>query len=85
MMTQSVGVPLISEMPLADFAHTQWIIQRQRMRHSGLVNFWRHDPQVIGKRSRDFLAGSKSRRVNAVVIGDENTHYIRSIFVIPPM
>src|SRR6266851_2270914 len=45
------------------------------MRHTGLIAFWRDDPHFIGKRARDFFAGGKPRRMNAVVIGDENTHY----------
>ena len=85
MMTQSVGVPFDREMPLADFAQAQRIVQRQRMRHAGLIGFRRHDPDVVGQRARDFFASLEARRVDAVVIGDENTHYFFSIFVMPPI
>ena len=55
------------------------------MRHAGLVGLRRHDPDLVGQRARDFLAGFEARRVDAVVIGDEDTHYAFSIFVMPPM
>ena len=85
MMTQSVGVPLIakcrsptSRIRSGSFNDSECDTPDWSISGATIHN-------VIGKRTRDFLAGSKSRRVNAVVIGDENTHYIRSIFVIPPM
>ena len=74
------------EMPFADLAHAQRIIQRQRMRYAGLIRFRCHDPHFIGKRTRNFLAGGKPRRMNAVVIGDENTHYARfNLWSMPPI
>ena len=85
MITQSVGVPLTAKCLSADFAQAQRIVQRQRMRHAGLVAFRRHDPDIVGQCARDFLAGVEPRRMDAVVIGDEDTHYARSIFVIPPI
>ena len=45
----------------------------------------RHDPDVVGQSACDFFAGLKARRVDAVVIGDEDTHYFFSIFVMPPI
>src|SRR5476649_800695 len=44
------------------------------MRHAGLVGLRRHDPYVVGQRARDFLAGFKARRMNAVIIGDQDAH-----------
>jgi len=59
-------------MALTDFPHAQGIVQRQRMRHTGLIDFWRHDPDVVGKRARNFFTSGEPRRMNAVVIGNEN-------------
>src|SRR5664279_2661773 len=47
------------------------------MRHAGLVAFRRHDPDLVRQFARDFFAGLKSRRVDAVVVGDEDTHVTR--------
>src|SRR5438046_10371752 len=44
------------------------------MRNSGLIDFRRHDPHFAGKRASDLLAGDEPRRVDAIIIGDENTH-----------
>ncbi len=72
-------------MALADLAHAQRIIQRERMRHAGLIDFRRDDPDFVGKSACNFQAGRQSRRMNAVVVGDENTHYVRSIVFRPPI
>ncbi len=52
MMTQSVGVPRTAKVPRADFAQAQRIVQRQRMRHAGLIEFGRHHPDVVGQSAR---------------------------------
>jgi hypothetical protein len=72
MMTQSVGVH--REMPRADLAQAQRIVQRQRMRHAGLVELRRDNPDVIGQRARDLLQDLEAGGVDAVVVGAENAH-----------
>src|SRR3954451_4375757 len=61
-------------MPRADLAQTQWIVKRQRMRNTGLVELRRDHPDVVGQFARDLLDDLQPRRVNAVVIGTENPH-----------
>ncbi len=61
------------EMPLAHFAQSQRIVERQRMRHARLIGLRRHDPDVVRQSARDCLAGIEARRMDAVVIGDEDT------------
>ena len=43
--------------PLVDFAQAQRIVERQRMRHAGLIGLGCYDPDVVGQSARDFLAG----------------------------
>ena len=85
MMTQSVGVPFTAIAPLADLAQAQRIVERERMRHAGLVGLRRDDPDVVGQLARDLLADLEARRVDAVVVGDEDAHYFFSIFLTPPI
>src|SRR4029079_1118136 len=73
------------KMTLADLAHAQRIIQREGMRYAGLIDLRRDDPHFIGKTACYFQAGRQPRRVNAVVVRDENTHYVRSIVFRPPI
>src|SRR6185437_5081585 len=68
------------EMPWADFAQPQWVVQRQRMRDAGLVEFWRHNPDVVGQGTGDFLDDLQAGRVDAVVIGAENSHPPERLF-----
>ena len=75
MITQSVGVPLTAKWRGADLAQPQRIVERERMRDARLVEFRRHHPDVVGERARDLARSTSSpRRVNAVVIGDEDAH-----------
>ena len=62
------------EMARADFAQPQRIVQRQRMRDAGLIEFRRHHPDVVGQRARDLLDDLQAGGVDAVVIGAENSH-----------
>ena len=62
------------EAPLAGLAEADRIGERQRMRDAGIVHLRRHDPDVVGKLSRDPLGGIEARRVDAVVVGDEDFH-----------
>ncbi len=55
------------------------------MRHARLVGFRRHDPDVVTQRTRNLLAGIEPRRVDAVVVGDQDAHYAGTIFVTPPI
>jgi hypothetical protein len=63
------------EFVLVDLAQTQRVVERKRMSHAGLVMLRRHDPDIFGKRVSDLLAGIKPRRVNAVVVGDQNAQW----------
>jgi len=53
----------------ADFAQPQRVVQRQRVRHAGLVEFGRNHPDVVGQLLRDLLYNLEARRVDAVVVG----------------
>ena len=55
MMTQSVGVPFTAQMAGRDLAQPQRIVQRQRMRHAGLVRLGRDHPDIVGQGARDRL------------------------------
>ena len=71
--------------PLADLAQPQRIVERERMRHAGLVVLGRDHPDVVGQSLRDLLADFQARRVDAVVVGDKDAHYFFSIFLMPPI
>ena len=85
MMTQSVGVPFT--------AKCRSPTSRKRSGSLSESECDTPDWSVSGatiqmssdSRARDRLAGVEPRRVDAVVIGDEDTHYTRSIVVSPPM
>jgi hypothetical protein len=62
------------EVARTDLAQAQRIVQRQRMRNAGLVKLRRHDPDVIGQRTRYLFDHLQSRGMDAVVIGAENSH-----------
>src|SRR3954453_286477 len=70
-------------MTRADFAQTQGIIQRQRMRNSGLIEFGRHHPDIVGQRPRNLLEDFEPGGVDAVVIGAENSHPLRCLSIEP--
>ena len=55
------------------------------MRDAGLVGFRRHHPYVVGQRAADVGADVEARRVNAVIVGDENTHQFFPITFMPPI
>ena len=85
MITQSVGVPLTAKCLSAT----------SRSRSGSLSDSecdtpdWSLSGATIQTSSdrvaRDFFAGLEARRMDAVVIGDEDAHYARSILVIPPI
>ena len=85
MMTQSVGVPLIAKWRSLISRSRSGSLSESECETPDWSAFRRHDPDVVGKLARDFLASLEARRVDAVVIGDENAHYARSIFVMPPI
>ena len=60
--------------PLADVAQPQRIVQRQRMGDARLVEFRRDDEDVVAQPPRNVLHDLEARRVNAVVIGNEDFH-----------
>src|ERR1700743_3602757 len=50
------------------------------MRDAGLIEFRRHDPDVVGQRSRNFLDNLQAGGMNAVVVGAENSHRLNALF-----
>jgi hypothetical protein len=45
------------------------------MRDTRLIGLRRHDPHIVGNRTRNLLADFQARRVDAVIIRDKDTHY----------
>ena len=74
MMTQSVGVPLHREMARADFAQPQRVAERQRMGDARLVALRRDDRHVVRKLARDRFEQLQALRVDAVVVGEQDSH-----------
>src|SRR6266478_2243499 len=73
------------EMARADFAQPQGIVQRQRMRDAGLIEFRRHYPDVIGQCAGDLLDNLQAGSMDAIVIGTENSHPFKCLVrSIPP-
>src|SRR6187399_2983554 len=68
-------------MARADFAQAQGIVQRQRMRDAGLVLLRRDDPNVVGQPASDLLDDLEARRMDAVVVGAENSHPSKCLLV----
>ena len=68
------------EVARADLAQPQRIVQRQRMRNAGLVELGRHDPDVVGECARDLLDDLQPGRMDAVIIGAENSHPAKALF-----
>src|SRR6202035_4842511 len=62
------------EMTRPDFAQPQGIVQRQRMRDAGLIEFRRHHPDIVGQGARGLRDDLQAGGVDAVVIGAENSH-----------
>ncbi len=60
--------------PLGHLAQPQRVVQRQRMRDAGLVGLGRHDHDVVAEAPGDALQHGEPRRVDAVVVGDEDPH-----------
>src|SRR2546429_1931628 len=44
------------------------------MRDTGLIEFRRHDPDVIGQRADDLLDNLQAGSMDAVVVGAEDSH-----------
>ena len=68
---------LDGEVARPDLAQPQRIIERERMRHAGLVGLRRHHPDVIGQSAGDLFEHLEPAGMHAVVIGDENAHGAR--------
>src|SRR5438067_1739533 len=51
------------------------------MRDAGLIELRRHDPDVVGQRAGDLLDDLQPRRMNAVVVGAENSHPSKCLLV----
>ena len=87
MMTQSEGVPFTAKRFSETWRRRRGSFERQRVRDAGLVALGRHDPDVVGQGPGDALQGFESRRVDAVVVGDQDAHQLfsPSIFSMPPM
>src|SRR5262249_40922019 len=66
------------EATLADFAQPQRIVERERVRDPGLIEFRRDHPDVFGQRAADLGADVEPFRVDAVVVGDEDAHGVAS-------
>ena len=62
------------EVALAELAQPQRIVERQRMRHAGLVVFGRDHPDVVGELAGDLLADLQPMGVDAVIVGDQDAH-----------
>src|SRR5207248_2290896 len=68
------GRTLHREAPLLDSAQAQWIVQRQRMGNTGLVEFRRDDPYIGRKRTADLGADIEALGMDPIVVGDQNAH-----------
>jgi hypothetical protein len=62
------------ETPLASLAHADRIGQRERMRHAGLVGLRRDYPNLVRKRASNPLRRFQPRRMDAVIVGNEDFH-----------
>ena len=82
MITQSVGVPRTAKWRGPTSRSRKRIVQRQRMRDAGLIEFRRHDPDVVGQSAGDFLDDLQAGGMNAVIIGAENPHPSRCLLSI---
>ena len=64
-------------MALADFAQPQRIVERERMRDAGLIEFGGDHPDIIRQRAANLGADIEAVRVDAVVVGHEDAHFRR--------
>ena len=80
MITQSVGVPRTAKWRGPTSRSRKRIVQRQRMRDAGLIEFRRHHPDVVGQRAGDLLDDLQAGSVDAVVVGAENSHPFKRPF-----
>ena len=62
------------EMARADLAQAQGIVERERMRDARLVALGRDDEDVVGKLGGDGLEHFEARRMDAVVVGEQDAH-----------
>ncbi len=69
---------------LAGAAQPERIRQCQRMGNGGLVGFRRHHPQVVGELAGDPHRHVETRRMDAVIIGDQDAH-AQPIRCVPPI
>ena len=53
-------------------AHTDRIGKAQRMRRTALLLFGRNHPDIGGETERDLFEHLEARRIDAVIVGDEN-------------
>ena len=85
MMTQSVGVPLTAKCRSPTSRRRSGSLSDSECETPD----WSVSGATIQTSSDNaraiFLAGLEARRVDAVVIGDENAHYAFSIVVMPPI
>jgi DNA-binding transcriptional LysR family regulator len=49
------------------------------MRNAGLIELGRHNPDVIRQLSRNLFDNLQARRVDAIIIGAENSHSIQNL------
>ena len=85
MMTQSVGVPLTAKRRGPSERKRNGSLIESECDDAGLIVFRRNHPDVVGQGARDLLADVEAFGIDAVVIGDENAHYVRSIVLMPPI
>ena len=62
-------------MPVAMLANADWAGQRQRMARAGIFLGRGDDPDVVAKLPCDFFQDFQTRCIDAVVIGQQDTHY----------
>ncbi len=67
------------ETTLADLAQPQRIVERERMRHAGLIELRRDHPDIVGQRTRDLRADLETLGMDAVVVGDEDAHEVSHV------
>ena len=73
-VTRRAGDP---EAPQPSLADPDRVMQADRVRHAALVVLRRDDPDLAGEFAGDLLEHRQTRRVDAVVVGDQNAiqHY----------
>ena len=73
------------EMAVVDLAQAQRRGERQRMRGAGLLGVGGDHPDIVGQRPGDGFGDGQSLRMDAVVVGEQDTQctHFFSIFVMP--